>query len=307
MSRILLTGPSGFVGRHVLPALLDAGHDVVGLVRSDKARDEVLGRLDPAVHERVTFRSGDVTEPATLPGALAGVDATIHLVAIPRDFTGGRDLARVNTEGTRALLDAARTAGVRRFVHLGAMGVADDPSLHYAGSKARAEALVRQSGLDWTILKPSLMWGEGDGFFNIIASLARIAPVVLPVPGNGRSRFQPLWVGDLARVMTMCLARADTIGQSYDLGGPAEWTYTEISREVLAALGKQRLVIPVPVPLISIVARGSELLHLPFPVASDQLRQLKLNNVSALDGVERAFGFAPRPMNGHLGYLRRGR
>ena len=148
------------------------------------------------------------------------------------------------------------------------------------------------------------MWGEGDGFFGLIAGLVRFSPGIVPVPGDGKSRFQPLWIGDLAHVVVLSLERSETISQSYDLGGPTYWTYREITREVLDALGKQRLVIPVPVPLISLVARASELVHLPFPVATDQLRQLKLDTVGPLDGVERAFGFAPRPMNGHLGYLR---
>jgi len=304
LSTILLTGANGFVGSHVLPALVAAGHDVVALVRSEAAADAVLAGLDPADHARVAVRLGDVTKPDTLPAALAGADAVVHLVAIPRDANGGRDLARVNTEGTRNIVRAAETAGVRRFVHLGAMGVADDPRLHYASSKARAEAIVRGSALDWTILKPSLMWGEGDGFFGLIAGLVRFSPGIVPVPGDGKSRFQPLWVGDLARIVVLSLAGPETVGQSYDLGGPAYWTYREITHEVLGALGRQRLVVPMPVPLISLVARASELVHLPFPVATDQLRQLKLDTIGPLDGVERSFGFAPRPMNGHLGYLR---
>ena len=304
MSTILLTGANGFVGSHVLPALVVAGHDVVPLVRADAAADAVFAGLEPRDHPRVTARLGDVTQPDTLPAAVAGVDAIAHLVAIPRDFNGGRDLAQVNTEGTRNIVRAAETEGVRRFIHLGALGVADDPRLHYASSKARAEANVRASALDWTILKPSLLWGEGDGFFGLIAGLVRFSPGIVPVPGDGRSRFQPLWVGDLAQVMVLSLERPETIRQSYDLGGPAYWTYREITREVLGALGKRRLVLPMPVPLISIVARASELVHLPFPVATDQLRQLKLDNIGPVDGVERAFGIRPRPMNGRLGYLR---
>jgi NADH dehydrogenase len=307
MTTILLTGANGFVGSHVLPALLAAGHDVVALVRDRQAGDAVHAPLAQADRARVTGRLGDVTEPATLPAALRGCEAVVHLVAIPRDQNGGRDLLRVNTEGTRNMVDAARAAGVRRFVHQSAMGVTEDPALHYATSKARAEDVVRHSGLDWTILKPSLLWGQGDGFFSLIAMLARWSPGVIAVPGNGRARFQPLWVEDLARVVAEVLASDITVGHTYELGGPAYWTYTEITREVLAALGKQRLIVPMPVPLISLVAGGAETLHLPFPVATDQLRQLKLDNIGPLHGIEQHFGFRPRPMNGHLGYLRRNR
>jgi NADH dehydrogenase len=187
---------------------------------------------------------------------------------------------------------------------MGAMGVVDDPSLHYGSSKARAEALVRDSALDWTILKPSLQFGEGDGFFNIIAGLVRISPGLVPVPGNGRSRFQPIHVDDVAAVVARSLADPTTVGGVFDLGGPSYWTYEEITREVLAALGKRRLVVPVPVPLIRLVAGAAELAHLQFPVATDQLRQLRFDNIGPLDLIPSRFGFTPRPLAGALGYLR---
>src|SRR5262249_22971759 len=156
---------------------------------------------------------------------------------------------------------------VRRLVHMGAMGVEDDPNLHYASSKAKAEALVADSGLDWTILKPSLQFGEGDGFFNIVAGLIRISPGLVPVPGRGRARFQPIHTDDVAAIVVRALDDPTTIGQSFELGGPRYWTYREITLEVLDALGKRRLVVPMPVPLIRLVAGASELVHLPFPVA----------------------------------------
>jgi len=235
------------------------------------------------------------------------VDAVLHLVAIPRDFRGGADLRLVNTEGTRAVLVSMQASGVKRLVHMGAMGVADDPNLHYASSKAKAEALVRDSGLDWTILKPSLQFGEGDGFFNIVADLVRLSPGIVPVPGDGKSRFQPIHVGDVARVAVASFADPATVGQSFDLGGPRYWTYTEITREVLSALGKRRIIVPMPVPLIRLVAGASEMVRFPFPVATDQLRQLKLDNIGPLDVIPTRFGFEARPMEGQLGYLRRKR
>ena len=151
---------------------------------------------------------------------MAGVDAVVHLVAIPRDFNGGADLRLVNTEGTRAVVAAMKEAGVRRLVHMGALGVADDPALHYASSKAKAEALVRDSGLDWTILKPSLQFGEGDGFFNIIAGLVRLSPGVVPVPGDGKARFQPIHVDDVAAVVVRVARRSDarSAGRSSSAG-----------------------------------------------------------------------------------------
>ena len=304
MATVLVTGASGFVGSHVIPALLGDGHAIVALVRDDAAGSRVVRRLPVADRTRVTIRTGDVTRVGTLAPAMTGADAVVHLAAIPRDRNGGADLRLVNTEGTRNVVGAMAASGVRRLVHLGAMGVADDPALHYASSKARAEALVRASSLDWTVLKPSLLWGERDGFFNIVAGLVRVSPLVVPVPGLGRSRFQPLAVDDLGRIVARCLADPSTVGATYELGGPRIWTYREITREVLAGMGAHRLVVPVPIAVIRVVARTAEAIRLPFPVATDQLRQLRLDNVGPLDGVERAFGFAPLDMAGRLGYLR---
>lgn len=307
MAVVFVTGASGFVGSHVVPALLGVGHRVVALVRSETAARRVRDRLSAAEAAQVEFRRGDVTEPASLPAALDGAEAVVHLVAIPRDWDGGRSLRRVNEEGTRNVVEAMRTTGVGRLVHLGALGVVDDPRLHYASSKARAERLVAASGLAATILKPSLLWGERDGFFNILADLVRRAPLVVPVPGRGQSRFQPLAVADLARCIVLCLERQETIGATYELGGPRIWTYREIVEEVLRTLGARRLIVPLPIPLVWGVARAAELVRLPFPVASDQVRQLALDNVTNPDAVERAFGFAPLDMAGRLGYLRRRR
>ncbi|MEJ7749600.1 MAG: complex I NDUFA9 subunit family protein [Candidatus Limnocylindrales bacterium] len=307
MSTVLVTGASGFVGSHALPALIDAGHRVVALARGPQAVARIGERLTGAHRASVEMRIGDVTLRASLPPALEGVDAVLHLVAIARDFRGGADMRLVNTEGTRAVVEAMKTAGVLRLVHMGAMGVEDVPDLHYASSKAKAEALVRESGLDWTILKPSLQFGPGDGFFNLIADLVRLSPGVVPVPGRGRSRFQPVAVTDVARSVVAALAEPATIRHSFDLGGPRYWTYREITGEVLRALGKRRLIVPMPVPIIRAVAGVSEFVHLPFPVATDQLRQLRQDNVGALDSIEERFGFAPAPMEGALGYLRQKR
>ncbi|MDQ3448187.1 MAG: complex I NDUFA9 subunit family protein [Chloroflexota bacterium] len=306
MATILLTGASGFVGSAFLPALIDAGHTVHALVRSDASRDKVRRRLTQQQGAKVKFHSGDVTRPDSLGPAMAGVDTVIHLVAIPRDMNGGKDLTRVNTVGTANVVDAMRAAGVQRMIHQGALGVTDDPSLHYGSSKARAEKLVAQSDLDWTILKPSLLFGARDGFFNVIADLVRPPLGAVPIPARQRSRFQPLWVGDLARIVVQLLERPDTVGRTFELGGPDQLTYREMVEEVIRATDRRRVIIPVPLPLIKLVARGAEMVRLPFPVASDQLRQLAFDNVTVPDAVESAFGFRPRPIRGNLDYLKRG-
>jgi len=304
MPTILVTGANGFVGRRVVSRLLDEGFRVAAFVRDADAGTELRMRVGADRSDAVEIRLGDVAAFDTLPPAMADIDGVVHLAAIPRDWRGGADLRLVNTEGTRAVIVAMRAAGVRRLVHMGALGVEDDPTLHYASSKARAEALVRESGLDWTILKPSLQFGPGDGFFNIIAGLVRWSPGIVPVPGRGDARFQPIHVDDVARVAVAALTDPTTIGESFELGGPRTWTYREITDEVLRAMDARRVIVPVPVPLIRLVAATAEFVQVPFPVATDQLRQLRLDNIGSLDTIPTRFGFAPRDMAGQLGYLR---
>ncbi len=304
MSTVLVTGANGFVGSHMVPALVDAGHRVLALVRDEEGAAQVTRRLAPAQRAAVETRTGDVTRPDTLPAALGGADAVLHLVAVPRDWDGGATLRLVNTEGTRAVLGAASDAGVRRFVHLGALGVVDDPDLHYGSSKVKAMDLVRKSGLDWTILSPSLLFGPRDGFFNILADLVRMSPGIVPITGKGDARFQPLAIGDLAHAVVLTLGDDATVGREYQLGGPRYWTYREIVEEVLRGMGRKRALVPMPVALIRLVAGASEKVRLPFPVATDQLRQLKHDNIGPVDSVTAGFGFDPQPMEGGLTHLR---
>jgi uncharacterized protein YbjT (DUF2867 family) len=304
MSTVLVTGANGFVGSHMVPALIDAGHHVVALVRDGEGEAQVMRRLPAAARSAIDVRHGDVTSPETLPAAVAGVDAVLHLVAVPRDWDGGATLRLVNTEGTRNVLKAASDAGVRRFVHLGALAVVDDPSLHYASSKAKAMALVRESGLDWTILAPSLLFGPRDGFFNILADLVRMSPGIVPVTGKGDARFQPLAVSDLARAAVQVLGDDAFVGQELPLGGPRYWTYREIMEEVLRGMGAKRALVPMPVAMIRLVAGTMEGLKVKaFPVATDQLRQLKFDNIGPVDAVQAGLGWDPVPMEGRLTHL----
>jgi NADH dehydrogenase len=305
MVTILVTGASGFVGSHLVPALLDAGHRVVALVRDDAGAMSVSRRLTADQRLALRTRKGDVTDPATLGPAFAGCNAVLHLAAVPRDLDDGATLHRINTDGTRNVLEAAERAGIRRFVHLGAMGVEDDPELHYASSKAQAIALVRASGLAWTVLSPSVLFGPRDGFFNIIAGLVRVSPGIVPITGLGRARFQPLAVADLATVVVRVFDDPETAGHEYLLGGPRYETYRRIVEEVLRGMGKRRALVPMPVPVIRLVAGTAERFRIPFPAATDQLRQLRLDNIGPLGGVRSAFGFDPVPMAGNLTHLRR--
>ncbi len=304
MSTVLVTGANGFVGSHAIPALLDAGHRVRALVRDDRGAEEVAGRVADDHRADLEVRRGDVTKADTLPAALEGVDAVLHLAAIPRDWDGGQTLRLVNTEGTRNVVAAMHAAGVDRLVHLGGLGLADEPDLHFASSKMKGMAIVRESGLRWTILAPSLLFGPRDGFFNILASLVRMSPGIVPITGSGQARFQPLAIEDLARACAITLGDDAYVGRELPLGGPRYWTYREIVEEVVRGMGKRRLLVPMPVAVIRLVAGAAERVRLPFPVATDQLRQLRYDNIGPLDAVTAGFGFDPRPMEGGLTHLR---
>jgi NADH dehydrogenase len=290
---IAVIGGTGFVGSHLIPTLTAAGHRVRAVSRSGQREDDWA--------ESVIVRTGDVETGEGLDEAMAGVDAVVHLVAIPRE-TGGRSFEQVNVRGVARVLEAARQTGVRRFVHLSALGVTDDPKLRFLSSKWRGEALVRESELDWVVLRPSLLFGEGDGFFNLIkTTLTWWSPGIVAIPGDGRTRFQPLSVEDLAIAIERSLTDADRAGSVYELGGPDYLTYAQIVDRVMAVTGKRRLKLNMPIPLISALTAVTDRLLPIFPVSHDQIGSLSQPNFTDLDAFEHAFGVPPRPLD--LNYL----
>ncbi len=289
---IAVIGASGFVGSHVVPHLAAAGHQVRAVSRRASS-------LSP--QDGVTQVVADVETGEGLAAALRGVDAAVHLVAIPRE-TGGRSLERVNVGGVAQMLAAARSAGVGRIVHLSALGVVDDPALRFLSSKWRGESLVRESGLEWVVLRPSLLFGKGDGFFNLIkTTLTWWSPGVVAIPGDGQTRFQPLSVEDLAIAVERSLTDDHRAGSVYELGGPAYLTYEQIVDRVMAATGKRRLKLPMPIPVISALTAVTDRLLPVFPVSHDQIGSMSQPNYTDLDAFERAFGVPPRPLE--LDYL----
>ncbi|MEP6680892.1 MAG: complex I NDUFA9 subunit family protein [Chloroflexota bacterium] len=286
-------GATGFVGSRLVPHLARQGHRVRAVSRSGR-------RLEWP--ETVEALAGDVETGAGLEEALRDAEAVVHLVAIPRE-SRGRRFADVNVRGVERLVDAARRAEVPRIVHLSAMGVVDDPNLAYLSSKWHGEQLVRESGLDWRVLRPSLLFGPGDGFFNLIkTTLTWWSPGVVAIPGNGEERFQPLSVDDLAIAVEACLTDADREASVYELGGPEYMTYRQIVDAVMRATGKRRLKLSVPLPLISALTSVTDRVLPIFPVTHDQVRSLSRPNSTDLDAFERAFGRKPRPID--LAYLR---
>ena len=291
--RIAVIGATGFVGSHVVPHLVREGHRVVAVSRG--------GRRMTGWGDAVEARAANVETGTGLGDALAGADAVVHLVAIPRE-TGGRRFDAVNVEGTRRVVDAATAAGVRRMVHLSVLGVTDDPRLRYLRSKWDGEQLVRQSDLNWVVLRPSIMFGEGDGFFNLIkTTLTWWSPGVVAIPGRGEERFQPLSVDDLAIAVERSVTEPERSRTVYELGGPDYWSYREIVDEVMRVTGKRRLKLNLPVGLVSALTTVTDRVLPIFPVSHDQIGSLGRPNFTDADAFERAFGVRPQPMD--LSYL----
>lgn len=287
--KVAVIGATGFVGSHLVPELVARGHTVRAISRRGR-------RLDAWSHE-VQPLAADVETGAGLGAALTHVDALVHLVAIPREG-GGRSFEVVNVDGARRMLDAAKAAGVARVVHVSVLGVTDDPKLRYLSSKWRGEQLVRETDREWVVLRPSLLFGEGDGFFNLVkATLRWWSPGVVAIPGDGQTRFQPLSVDDLAIAIERCLSEPERAGSVYELGGPAHLSYRQIVEAVMVATRLRRLKLNVPIPLLSALTTVTDRVLPVFPVSHDQIASLGRPNYVELDSFERAFGVRPRPFD----------
>jgi uncharacterized protein YbjT (DUF2867 family) len=295
--QLAITGASGFLGQHLVRHFTTQGHGVRGLTRSREgaARIRAAGG-DPAI--------GDVLRPDTLRPLVAGTDAVIHLVAIIRDYEGAT-FDQVIRQGTEHVTAAARDAGAQRFLHQSALGAVDDPGYPYLQAKWRGEEAVRRSGLDWTIFRPSILFGEGDHVFTLLAEMARTSPI-LPLIGRGDMKLQPLWVGDLARIMHRCLEDRATVGRTYDLGGPEHVTYREMLQAAMNASGHHHPVLSIPVGMMKWMARGMEWTMRRPPITYGELMiLLRGDNVTERDSVRANFGFDPLPLREGLDYLRR--
>jgi NADH dehydrogenase len=286
--KVLVTGGTGFVGTHLVNTLLRRRHDVAVLARDSRA---TLNRYN----QKVETIEGDVLDAASLDAACSGRDAVIHLVAIIHEEKG-QTFEQIHYQAVENLVKAMASAGVRRLLHMSAMGVAPDAPSLYARTKAAGERVVRSSGLAWTIFRPSILFGPGDGFFSLLAGVVRANPGFIPVIGPGTTRFQPVSVYDVARVYTDALEKPETAGNAFDVGGPEVFTLNDLYREVAIAVGKPRKsVVHLPLWWGALVARGFERmarrgwLENP-PLTRDQLKSLSRDNVGDLSETLRVFG-----------------
>ncbi|HEX5040974.1 MAG TPA: complex I NDUFA9 subunit family protein [Candidatus Limnocylindria bacterium] len=292
--KIAVTGATGFVGSHLVPQLVAGGHEIIAISR--------VGRRLTDWGEAVTPQAVDVTT-GDLDAAFDGADAVVHLVAIPREGRGRR-FEDVNVTGTRRVVAAAERAGVRRLVHQSVLGATDDHRHAYLSSKWRAEEAVRASALDWVILRPSLLFGPGDGFFRLVRTTLRWwSPGFVVVPGRGDTRFQPLSVDDMAVAIERSVVDPERPNSTLELGGPRWMTYRQILDAVMAATGMHRWKLGMPVSLLSAVTAVTDRILPVFPVSHDQVGSLSLPNSTELDAFERAFGIRPREVD--LSYLGR--
>jgi len=291
VARIAITGGTGFVGLHTTRALLAAGHEVRLVARGVRRGPRPQG---------ATVLRADVVSGDGLADALSGCEAVLHLVAVIRE-RGERTFARVNAQGTANVVSAAEQAGVGHLVHLSGIGADPDPAFPYLASKWQGEQWVRLGAVPYTIIRSSLVFGPGDKFFTVLTRLVRLQPVV-PVVGDGRALFQPISAGDLARILTECVARGPS-GAVQEVGGPDHLSYEQILDTIKAELGLRRFKAHVPVPAMLPLAFIMDKVLPNPPVTPGQLKLLKKNNITRPDAVSKAFGFAPLAFAEGCGYL----
>ncbi len=291
--RVAITGANGFVGRTLVALLLEdtAASDIRAIVRDERRARSELSQAG------LDIRAADVTRAETLRGAFDGADALVHTVAIPTERRSKFD--DVNVRGVENVVAEAERAGVRRIVHISAIGASPDSPFPFLRSKGRGQAAVTRSRVPHVVLRPSLLFGPGDDFFPRLGFTLRF-PIV-PVPGDGKARFQPLDVADLALAIRAGLRRSDIAGV-HEVGGPLVRTYDELLRETMRGYGKRRPTVHLPVPLMKPAAAAMGLVMADPPVTVAQLDLLAVDNTPRDNAIERVFEIKPRTFD--LTYLR---
>lgn len=290
---VLITGASGFVGRAVTGEVVRAGHAVRALARR-------LPRTDDGP---VVWVPGSVVSPEALSEAVRGCQAVIHLVGIIGEV-GDQTFERVHHEGTLRVLEACRSAGVDRCLHMSALGTRPGAASRYHRTKWAAEEAVRGSGLRWTIFRPSVIQGPGDGFVNLFERMSRWSPV-LPVVGRGTARLQPVSVGAVAQAFARALDAEVAIGKTYDLCGPDRMTLPEILATILSVTGRRRIRMRLPGAIARMQAGLLEavyprLLGRAAPLSRDQLLMLDEDNIGDPGPVERDLGVRSAPFEADI-------
>lgn len=290
---ILVTGGTGFVGGHVVVALRRAGQRVRCLVRDVRSAEK------PAL-AGCELVEGDMTHPATLRAAVDGADAVVHLVAIRQ----GKDEAfeRIMSQGTRDLVAAAEEAGVRRFVHMSALGLDERTKdlVPYYRAKWEMEEALRGSSLPFVIFRPSFVFGTDGGLLPTFRRLARLAPIT-PIVGSGAQRIQPIWADDVASYFARALEDDVPPGTTFELGGPDVVSWDELWTRLKGALGVRRPSVHLPMSLMRVNALVTERLPGDIPLTRDLLRMMEAgDNVVSDDAARRTFDLPLVPLDEQL-------
>jgi len=290
--RVLVTGASGFVGQAVCKAVAVEGHSVRRMAR---------GRRSPNLSESEgDFVRGSVLSLEDLQRAMAGCDAVIHLVGIIGEV-GDQTFERVHHQATLKVIEAARACGVRRMIHMSALGTRPGAIARYHQTKWAAEEAVRGSGLVWTVFRPSVIYGPGDGFVNLFERMSRRSPV-LPVIGRGTALLQPVAVECVAKAFARSLACEAAIDKVYDLCGPDRLTLPQILQTILQITGRRRWILRIPRAFAWCGAAVLEqvfprVLKLPAPLGRDQILMLDEDNIGDPTAAERDFQILQVPFS----------
>lgn len=289
---IFVAGATGFVGRHLLESLKESGAPVRCLVRDEKKAERVRAMGCEAVQ-------GDITDESSLKGLLEGVKTVVHLVGILKE-EGRTTFDAVHVKGTQNLVNEAVAAGVKRFFYQSALGADPDSRFQYCKTKARAEQIVMEGGISYTIFRPSLIIGEGDGFTLRTRQVLTAGSVVL-VPGKGEARFQPLYIGDWVRCLHAVLADPAFDKRTIELGGPEHLSYQEILKTYMKVLKINKSMVHVPMgimrfglPFMGAARSLASAVGREIPeVTGELLSLLEQDNICETDGVLKKFGFEP--------------
>ena len=290
---ILVTGGTGFVGSRVVHGLRAEDHPVRVLARNPKDA-ETLANWGCQVVE------GDMTDTASLRRAVAGCEAVIDLVAI---ISGSReDFERVMIRGTRDLVAAAKDAGVKRFVLMSALGVGERTKdlTHYYRAKWDEEQAVQSSGIEYTIFRPSFVFGSDGGSLPIYIRQVRWAPVITVI-GDGRRRLQPIWVDDVAAYFVKSFSIPEAVNRTFELGGPDVVTWDELYERIRRVLGKKRARVHMPYGLVRAGAAVVEKIPVDFPLSRDAVTMLEFDdNVTDIRPAVETFGIEPISLDEQL-------
>lgn len=293
---ILITGATGFIGSHLVQRLVAQGERPRCLVRDKNKAAEIL----PA--DKVELVQGDTTDAASLGAALVGVETVVHAAFVTADRkpspTSNYELT--NVTGTQNLIKAAKAAGVRRVIEISGLGTRPDKTGSYMQGRYMAEQMLKESGLDWCIIQPSVLFGKGSPFIKGLSDLIRTAPVV-PLIGGGRIMFQPIYVEDVVTVIIKVLEEpATTNGNTYTIGGPAYYSFSQVIDILLQTMHKHRLKLPAPTPLVGVGAAVMEAVLPKPPLTKAAMTLFSFDNTTHLDSVERNFGFTPTSFPAYL-------